>query len=106
MPARARRYADIAKMHPDLREVELPYAPAATSMEYAMHGRYKKPAVGGIELGNGVWGCWYVSLKQLVRDLNKEEVTELLEQYDHDLAEARAEAIEALDDNVEEEEEH
>lgn len=92
-------------MNPDLREVKLPYAPDASSMEYAVHGRFKKPAVDGIELGNGVWGCWYVTLKQLVRDLNKEDATELVKQFESDLAEAREEAIKDIDlDNLEQEE--
>ena len=91
-------------MNPDLREVKLPYAPDASSMEYAIHGRFKKPPVNGIELGNGTWGCWYMTLKQLVRDLNKEEATELLKQFESDLAEARQEAIDDIDlDNLEEE---
>ena len=99
----ARRYADIATMNPDLREVKLAYAPAATSMEYAIHGRFKKPPVNGIELGNGVWGCWYMTLKQLVLDLNKEDTTELLKQFESDLAEAREDAINGIDlDNLEE----
>ena len=90
-------------MNPDLREVKLAYAPAATSMEYAIHGRFKKPPVNGIELGNGVWGCWYMTLKQLVRDLNKEDTTELLKQFESDLAEAREDAINGIDlDNLEE----
>ena len=76
-------------MDPDLREVKLPYAPDATSMEYAVHGRFLKPPVDGIELTSGVWGCFYMSLGQMVRDMNKEKVNTLMLQFEHDLKEAR-----------------
>ena len=99
-----RRYADIATMHPDLHEVRLRYAPDATSMEYAVHGRFCKPPVDGIELTNGVWGCFYMSLRQMVRDMNKEEVTNMMLHFENDLAEARAESIDELPDEEEEEE--
>ena len=90
-------------MNPDLREVKLRYAPDATSMEYAVHGRFRKPPVDGIELTNGVWGCFYMSLGQMVRDMNKEEVNTLMLQFEHDLKEARTDSINALEDEEEDE---
>ena len=90
-------------MNPDLREVKLRYAPDATSMEYAVHGRFLKPPVDGIELTNGVWGCFYMSLGQMVRDMNKAKVTELMLLFEEALKEARTDSMEALEEEEEEE---
>ena len=90
-------------MDPDLREVKLPYAPDATSMEYAVHGCFRKPPVDGIELTNGVWGCFYMSLRQMVRDMNKAEVTELMLLFEEALKEARTDSINELEDEEEDE---
>ena len=86
-------------MNPDLREVKMTTAPTAKTMEYAVHGLFKKPKVEGVELANGVCGCWYVPLKKLVKNVGKEDLKPILDTFEHDLKEAREESIEGLGDD-------
>ena len=63
-------------------------------IEYAVQGKFRR----SIDDTNGVHGCWYVPLKKLVRAIGKVNLAPILEAYEHDLAEARAEALEQIDE--------
>ena len=57
-------------------------------LEYAVHGLFKRSPSDT----NGIHGCWWVGVPMLLEAMG-EDLDELLEQYEHDAAEARAEAL-------------
>ena len=86
-----RRYANIEAMDETERGNKLPYPPAS-SIEYAVHGHYRRRP----DDINGIYGTWWVDIAMLLEALggDKDELNTLLEQFEHDQAEARAEAVE------------
>ena len=53
-------------------------------LEYAVHGRYKMDEAAE----NGIHGCWWFELKELVRIFSEETVTAKLEAFEKERAEA------------------
>ena len=84
----ARRYAPIEAMSATKRGNKLPFPPAE-SIEYAVHGVFLRADPDDV---NGTHGCWWVPLKMMVKAYGKEDLKPLLEQFEHDLKEAREEA--------------
>ena len=74
-----------------VRGNKLPFDPSS-NIEYAVHGKFRRHE----DDTNGVYGCWYVPLKKLVRAIGKDDLMPVLEQYEHDLKEAREEALERI----------
>ena len=59
------------------------------SLEYAIHGKWRRSA----DDENGVFGCWYIGVPELVRSFGREAVTARLVEYEAAVAAARAEAV-------------
>ena len=68
-------------------------------LEYAVHGHYRMDE--GAQ--NGVYGCCWIELKELVRALNRALVTEKLEEFEGALASEREKAMERVCDEMAEE---
>ena len=92
--APAHRYAAIETLGATKRGNRLPYAPS-DGIEYAVHGKFLRPDPDDVK---GVDGTWWVPLKMMVKAYSKEELQPLLEQFEHELAEARAEALDAVEE--------
>ena len=102
--ARARgalRYAPIEAMTAVQRGNRLPFDPKET-IEYAVHGKFLRPDPDDVK---GTDGCWWVPLKMMVKAYGKEDLKPLLEQFEHELKEAREEACDecATDEDSDEE---
>ena len=67
--------------------------------EYAVHGHYRMDE--GAQ--NGLYGCWWFELKELVRALNRALVTEKLKAFEGALASEREKAMERVCDEIAEE---
>ena len=91
-----------------MEEVErgnkLPYNPA-DGLEYAVHGKWLRNS----DDTNGVYGCWYVGLKELMRTFkdNEEEdkhkfIRDKIKEFEAEHKEAREEAFETLANALEE----
>lgn len=87
------RHANVDALDEIARSNKLPFQLSAC-IEYAVQGKFRR----SLDDTNGVHGCWYVPLKKLVRAIGKDDLTPILEAYEHDLAEARAEALEQIDE--------
>eukprot|EP00966_Prymnesium_polylepis_P161446 3731067-Prymnesium_polylepis.2 len=60
-------------------------------IEYAVHGNFLRADPDDVK---GIDGCWWVPMEMLVKAIGKADLKPLLEQFEHDLAEAREEAFE------------
>ena len=69
----------------------------STCIEYAVHGLYRCSR----DDSNGRHGCWWLSVKKLVRSLGRPAVTAKLEEFELQLAEARADAVAAVESDSE-----
>jgi hypothetical protein len=94
------RYADIDDLDEVTRSNLLPYPPAG-ALEYAVHGKYARTA----DDSNGVWGTWYIGLRELVQVFGKDEVAAKLAEFEAELKEAREEALEDIEIEEREEQE-
>jgi hypothetical protein len=70
-------------------------------MEYAIHGKYKRNS----DDHNGVFGCWFIPLKELVKTFTKRSLNDALREFEEEAIEARKEAIDILYSQEEEEDE-
>ena len=61
-------------------------------MEYAIHGEYKRNS----DDHNGVFGCWFIPLKELVKTFTKRSLNDALREFEEEAIEARKEAIDIL----------
>ena len=61
-------------------------------LEYAVHGRYKMDEAAE----NGIHGCWWFELKELVRIFSEETVTAKLEAFEKELASERKQAMQRV----------
>ena len=61
-------------------------------MEYAIHGKYKRNS----DDHNGVFGCWFIPLKELVKTFTKRSLNDALREFEEEAIEARKEAIDIL----------
>jgi hypothetical protein len=68
-------------------------------LEYAVHGHYRMDE--GAQ--NGLYGCWWFELKELVRALSRALVTEKLEEFEGALASEREKAMERVTEEIAEE---
>ena len=68
-------------------------------MEYAIHGKYKRNS----DDHNGVFGCWFIPLKELVKTFTKRSLNDALREFEEEAIEARKEAIDILYSQEEEE---
>ena len=59
------------------------------SLEYAVHGKYQRTE----DDLNGVHGCWWLGLRELVRILGEAEVTRAVELFERELVSERKEAM-------------
>ena len=97
------RYVDIDMLTEVERGNRLPYPPS-DALEYAVHGKWKRNE----DDSNGVHGCWYIPLKELMMTFKDDEeedkykfVREKIEEYEENLKEARLEGFENLADVIE-----
>ena len=72
---------------------------ALPELEYAVHGRYKMDEAAA----NGIHGCWWVELKELVRTFGEEEMTTKLDAFETELASERKRAMQRVVDEIAEE---
>ena len=86
------RYADIDDLDEVTRSNLLPYPPAV-ALEYAVHGKYARTA----DDSNGVWGTWYIGLRELVQVFGKDEVATKLAEFEEEQKQAREEALEDIE---------
>ena len=93
------RYADIDDLDEVTRSNLLPYPPAG-ALEYAVHGKYARTA----DDSNGVWGTWYIGLRELVQVFGKDEVATKLAEFEEEQKQAREEALEDIEEGEEQEE--
>ena len=93
------RYADIDDLDEVTRSNLLPYPPAG-ALEYAVHGKYARTA----DDSNGVWGTWYIGLRELVKVFGKDEVATKLAEFEEEQKQAREEALEDIEEGEEQEE--
>ena len=91
---RARRFAPVENLSAVQRGNKLAFDPVK-SIEYAVHGKFLRADPDDVK---GVDGCWWCTMKMMVDAYGKEDLEPILEQFEHDLKEAREEAI----DNVSE----
>ena len=70
----------------------LPYMPS-DGIEYAVHGKFLRADPDDVK---GTDGCWWVKLKMMLKPYSKEELKPFLEQFEHELKEAREEALDNL----------
>ena len=68
-------------------------------LEYAVHGRYKMDEAAA----NGIYGCWWIELKELVRTFGKEDIKDKLEAFEAELASERELAMQRVVDEIAEE---
>jgi len=54
-------------------------------IEYAIHGRYRRHEADD----NGLWGCWYIPLKELVTTFGEDILQPKLVVFEQKLAAAR-----------------
>jgi hypothetical protein len=71
-------------------------------IEYAIHGNFLRADPDDVK---GIEGCWWCSMEMLVKAVGKADLKPLLEQFEHDLTEARAEAFDDASEESEGEEE-
>ena len=86
------RYADIDALDEVTRANKLSY-PASSSLEYAVHGKFARNA----DDSNGLFGCWYIGLKELVQTFGKEQVETKVAEFEAAATAAREEALEAIE---------
>ena len=72
---------------------------AAPQLEYAVHGHYRMDE--GAQ--NGLYGCWWFELKELVRAFTRTLVTQKLEEFERALVSEREKAMERVCDEIAEE---
>ena len=58
-------------------------------LEYAVHGQYRRTA----DDSNGVYGCWWLGLLELMRTLGEAEVTRATDTFERELVSEREEAM-------------
>ena len=80
------RYVDFELLEAWERGNKLGAEPA---LEYAVHGQYQRTA----DDTNGVYGCWWLGLLELVRTLGEAEVTRATDAFEHELVSERKEAM-------------
>ncbi len=68
--------------------------PPSSHLEYLVHGKYKRTE----DDNKGVYGAWYVPLKELILTFGAEQMESKLEEWETSLAEARVDAFEAIAD--------
>ena len=59
------------------------------ALEYAVHGQYRRTA----DDSNGVHGCWWLSLLELVRTLGEDVVKEAVADFERELVSEREQAM-------------
>ena len=99
--ASVRRYAPIENMTAVARGNRLP-CERRDGIEYAIHGNFLRADPDDVK---GIEGCWWCSMEMLVKAVGKADLKPLLEQFEHDLTEARAEAFDDASEESEGEEE-
>ena len=80
------RYVDFELLEPWERGNKLGVEPA---LEYAVHGQYWRTE----DDNNGVHGCWWLGLRELVRTLGEAEVTRATDAFERELVSERKEAM-------------
>ena len=80
------RYVDFELLEAWERGNKLGAEPA---LEYAVHGQYRRTA----DDTNGVYGCWWLGLLDLVRTLGEAEVTRATDAFEPELVSERKEAM-------------
>ena len=90
------RYTDITKMEEVERGNKLPHNPS-DALEYAVHGKWKRKP----DDSNGIFGCWYISLKELMKTFKDDEeedkhafIRGKIVEFEKEQKEAREEAFE------------
>ena len=92
------RFADIDALDDVTRANKLPYDPSS-SLEYAVHGNYARSA----DDSNGLYGCWYIGIDELVHTFGKEAVAAKVMAFEAEAVTAREEALDAIELEGEEE---
>ena len=69
------------------------------ALEYAVHGQYRRTE----DDTNGVYGCWWLSLLELVRTLGEEKVTGAVDAFERELVRERKNAMTRVRSELEEE---
>jgi hypothetical protein len=81
------RYVDFERNMEDWeRGNKLGVEPA---LEYAVHGQYRRTG----DDSNGIYGCWWLGLLELVRTLGEAEVTRATDVFERELVSERKEAM-------------
>ena len=71
--------------------------PRERALEYAVHGRWRRAETDI----NGVWGCWYIGMSELVETFGAAAVTQKLAAFAAAQATARTAAIAAAEQQPE-----
>jgi hypothetical protein len=85
------RYRDFEALSEVERGNQLPYNPAS-NLEYAVMGHWKRTE----DDHNGIYGTWWVPLKDLAKTFEKDYLWEVLGLFEEEQKEAREEAIDIL----------
>ena len=80
------RYIDFELLEPWERGNKLASEPP---LEYAVHGQFRRTA----DDANGVYGCWWIGLLELVATLGEAQVTEAVATFERELVTERVEAM-------------
>ena len=83
---RARRFAPVENLSAVQRGNKLAFDPVK-SIEYAVHGKFLRADPDDVK---GVDGCWWCTMKMMVKAYGKEDLEPILEQFEHDLKARRA----------------
>ena len=87
------RFVDVTKLTEVERGNNLAFPPSS-QLEYLVHGRYSRTE----DDTKGVYGAWYVPLKELIATFGAEQMESELEAWESNLADARVEAFRAIAD--------
>ena len=87
------RYIDFELLEPWERGNKLGSEPP---LEYAVHGQFRRTA----DDANGVYGCWWIGLSELVSTLGEPQVTGALVAFERELMTERVEAMTRVLSNV------
>ena len=80
------RYIDFELLEPWERGNKLASEPP---LEYAVHGQFRRTA----DDANGVYGCWWIGLLELVGTLGEAQVTGAVAAFERELVTERVEAM-------------
>jgi hypothetical protein len=92
-PLPACRYVNLAELGQVERSNPLSAHDRSGGLEYAVFGKWKRAEHDT----NGIFGCWWVSVQELLDELDvaEEKLVAALETHEAELKAARSEAVEA-----------